>query len=236
MSLHFEVEKELSLKVMGHGDIYAKRGSMIAYKGNFRFERKTMSLGRNIVRDAFQSVKKKFTGEGLDLMLASGSGTLFLADEGRHVGTITLQQGHRLSVESSDVLAFSKTVNTDVRMLGVGVLSQKGFFTSTFTANQGSETIAILSTGNPIQLETPCCVDPDAVVAWSGPDPSIKTDINWKTLIGKTSGESYMFEFKQPGHVVIVQPFERSHDDDDDDSDAPTKMLGGLSNLFDALS
>lgn len=235
MSLHFEVEKELSLKAIGNGAIYAKRGSMIAYKGDFRFERKTMSLGRNIVRDAIHSVKKKFTGEGLDLMLATGSGTLFLADEGRHVGTITLQQGQRLSVESSDVLAFSKTVNTDIRMLGVGVLSQKGFFTSSFTANQGPETIAILSTGNPLVLETPCCVDPDAVVAWSGPDPSVKTDINWKTLIGKTSGESYMFEFKQPGYIVVVQPCERSHDDDDG-SDSPTKALGSLSNLFDALS
>lgn len=41
-------------------------------------------------------------------------------------------------------------------------------------------------------------------------DPQIRTDINWKTLIGQASGESYAYEWggNQPV-TVIVQPSER---------------------------
>lgn len=58
-------------------------------------------------------------------------------------------------------------------------------------------------------LQAPCRVDPDAVVAWTGSSPKVKTDISWKTFLGQTSGESYMFEFTEPGQIVIIQPFER---------------------------
>ena len=45
----------------------------------------------------------------------------------------------------------------------------------------------------------------------AGPcDPDIKMDVNWKTFIGQSSGESYSFEWG--GHqpvTVIIQPSER---------------------------
>lgn len=64
---------------------------------------------------------------------------------------------------------------------------------------------------NPLILDSPCCVDPDALVAWDGADPQFKLDVSFKNLLGKmgASGESYQMEWSQPGTQVIVQPSER---------------------------
>ena len=64
-----------------------------------------------------------------------------------------------------------------------------------------------------IQTGSTLAVDPDAVVCWmgNGPcDPDIKMDVNWKTFIGQSSGESYSFEWGAHQPVtVIIQPNER---------------------------
>lgn len=71
--------------------------------------------------------------------------------------------------------------------------------------------VAVLSDGNPLILDSPCCVDPDALVAWDGADPQFKLDVSFKNLLGKmgASGESYQMEWSQPGTQVIIQPSER---------------------------
>jgi hypothetical protein len=48
------------------------------------------------------------------------------------------------------------------------------------------------------------------VVCWTGNDPQFKTDVNWKTFLGQTSGESYSLEFNSHGETVIIQPCERA--------------------------
>lgn len=41
-------------------------------------------------------------------------------------------------------------------------------------------------------------------------DPQIRTDLNWKNLIGQASGESYAYEWSgHQGVTVLVQPLER---------------------------
>jgi uncharacterized protein (AIM24 family) len=45
-------------------------------------------------------------------------------------------------------------------------------------------------------------------VAWSGGlTPSVKADLDFKTLLGKDSGETFQLKFQGQG-FVIVQPFE----------------------------
>jgi uncharacterized protein (AIM24 family) len=83
-------------------------------------------------------------------------------------------------------------------------------FTSNLTGIGNNAEVAITTNGNPIILQTPCVVDPDAVVCWTGPDPQFKTDVSWKTFLGQSSGESYMLEFNTQGETVIIQPFERN--------------------------
>lgn len=125
-----------------------------------------------------------------------------------------------LSVEAENILAFTGDCDYNVRFLGMGVVSQKGIATSTLTGRGDSAYVAVLSDGNPLVMNNrksraTISVDPDAVICWMGQegdncDPQIRTDINWKTLIGQASGESYAYEWggNQPV-TVIVQPSER---------------------------
>ena len=46
------------------------------------------------------------------------------------------------------------------------------------------------------------------MVAFTGPAPHVKVDVNLKTLIGQSSGESYMFEFSEPDvSLEVKRPF-----------------------------
>jgi len=207
----FRVHQELTCVAQGDGHFYSKLGAMVAYQGNFKAEK--VLLGPNehqgVLRAVMGLAARKLTGENMPLMKVSGSGTYYMADQARHVSIITLQQGQSLGVESENLLAFTDDCKYGVRFIGVGVASQKGLFTSELTAIGKKPQVIITSDGNPIILETPCAVDPDAVVCWTGKDPSVRTDISWKTFIGQSSGESYYFEFNTPGEIVIVQPAER---------------------------
>lgn len=120
-------------------------------------------------------------------------------------------------MESENILAFTQECDYHVRFLGAGVLSQKGLCTSTLTGRGNQSYVAVLSDGNPLVLsnvnnQSTISVDPDAVICWIGDeryhtDPQIRTDVNWKTLIGQASGESYAFEWgaNQPV-TVLIQP------------------------------
>lgn len=214
----FDVEEELCCKAEGSGKFYAKKGAMIAFKGNFTFDK--MLLGPNNgggTMDALLGlVKRQLTGENVQLMTVEGSGIIYLAKNAYHVSVFQLEPGDCLSVESENLLAFPTDLKYDVRFLGCGVLSQKGLATTVLsnTSNQIQQ-VAVMTDGNPLMLEAPCVVDPDAVVAWtSGPngggDPSVAmNNFSWKTAIGQTSGESYQFKFNQPNQMVLIQPSER---------------------------
>jgi uncharacterized protein (AIM24 family) len=50
--------------------------------------------------------------------------------------------------------------------------------------------------------------DPDSAIAWSGGvRTSIRSDVSFKTFIGRGSGETYQIGFSGPGWVLI-QPSE----------------------------
>lgn len=150
--------------------------------------------------------------------MMNGDSITYYANHAQHVVVYQLQQGEMLSIESENILAFTQDCKYDVRFIGCGVISQKGLATSTLTGMGPNAYVAILVDGNPIVLSniqtgTTLAVDPDAVVCWMGAgpcDPDIKMDVNWKTFIGQSSGESYSFEWG--GHqpvTVIIQPSER---------------------------
>ncbi len=56
--------------------------------------------------------------------------------------------------------------------------------------------------------DSPVTTDPNATVMWSGNlEPELKIDVQWKTLVGRGSGESVQMLFRGKGFVV-VQPYE----------------------------
>lgn len=206
---NFQTVNELSLLAQGNNVMYAKKGAMIAYQGKFKFEKLMVGPGKNLASAMIGHVVRRVTGENVELMKVTGQGNCFFAELAKHVAVIPLNHGESVGVESENLLAFTENCDYGVRPIGVGVISQKGLFTSKLTGKGPNAQVAVLSDGNPLVLDTPCCVDPDAVICWTGPDPGFKLDLNWKTLIGQTSGESYMLEFKNPGQKVLVQPSER---------------------------
>ena len=208
MALKFELEGELTCKVTGDGKGVAKKGVLVAYQGNYKFEKMLVgpNNGGSALNGIFNQVVRKLTGENIPLMTVEGSGTIYLAENAAHITVINLDNDE-VCVESENLLAFEEQLKYDVRFVGVGMLSQKGMITSVL---KGTGKVIIKSDGNPIVIESPCCVDPNAVVAWTGSrDPGIKVDATWKTFLGQTSGESYQLDFNFPGSTVIVQPAER---------------------------
>lgn len=211
----FDIVNELSLRATctdGQGEMFTKAGAMIGFQGQCKFEKVLLGPQGNAAQALMGQLIRRATGENLPLMkVRSSSGSQsFYANKSRHVVVINLEKGERIMVESEDLLAFTDSCGYSSKMLAQGVISQKGFFTSVLTGDRPGAQVAILTSGNPIVLDSPCCADPDAVVAWTGSDPGFKADVSWRNLIGQASGESYMFEWNHPGSKVIIQPNERN--------------------------
>ncbi|MBE9114579.1 AIM24 family protein [Lusitaniella coriacea LEGE 07157] len=185
--------------------VMALAGSMVAYEGSVKFE-KALLGGEGLLG----VVKRKFTSETVDLMVCKGTGTIYFAHKAKEVSVISLE-GEKLVVESSNLLASDDSLKTDVAFAGLrGATSGQGLFTTTL---EGIGSVALLSEGNLIMLEVsssyPLCVDPDAFVGYKGNvRQEFIFDVNWKTVVGETSGETYQLKFTGSG-VVYIQPSER---------------------------
>jgi uncharacterized protein (AIM24 family) len=200
----FELEGDRVLEVNLHGDIWTKTGSMIAYVGNIKFEREGI-----LQQGVSNLLKKVVSGEGTKLTKASGNGMLYLADTGKKI-TILQLNNESIFVNANDVLAFEASLAYDIKMLRkVAAMLSGGLFNARF---EGSGMLAITSHYDPLTLrvspDRPVTTDPNATIAWSGNlTPEFKTDISLKTFLGRGSGESLQMEFKGNGFVV-VQPYE----------------------------
>ena len=211
-----ETVNELYLRVKsvdGEGTVYSKTGTMIGYAGVCKFTKVLLGPNgdKNPLGAAFGQVIRRLTGENLPLMslnCRAGSESLYASD-GRHVTVIKLMRGERLMVESEDLLAFTDDCKYGSRVIAQGVISQKGFFTSILTALSDNACVAILTSGNPLILSSPCACDPDALVAWTGDDPGFKLVLSWRNIIQQNSGESYVFSWEYPGTKIVLQPCER---------------------------
>lgn len=221
----FETLNELTLKVTcqgGNDVIFTKAGAFIGGEcygnKNYQFEKCLLGPQGNPLQAALGQLARRVTGENLPLMKVkmNGDSITYYANEAQHVVVCKLQQGEILSVESENILAFTQDCKYGVRFLASGVVSQKGFMTSTLTGNGPEAYAAVLVDGNPLVISnmqngSTIEVDPDAMVAFIGNDPGFKLDLSWKNLIGQASGETYMMEWGQNKRAtVIVQPNERT--------------------------
>ncbi|MBN9656283.1 AIM24 family protein [Halobacillus sp. GSS1] len=201
---YFELETPRILEVNLLDQVWAKAGAMISYNGNIKFEREGI-LEHGVGR----LFKKAMTGEGSSLMKATGRGRLYLADQGKKI-TIFDLDNETITVNGNDLLAFEPSIDWDIKLMKkVAGMVSGGLFNVTLS---GSGRAAITSHYEPLTLLVrpgePVITDPHATVAWSGHlEPNFRTDISFKTLIGRGSGESIQMEFEGDG-FVIVQPFE----------------------------
>jgi uncharacterized protein (AIM24 family) len=200
----FELESERMLEVNLDGRLWTKTGSMIAYVGSISFTREGM-----FEHGAGRALKKMFTGEGTALTKAEGRGRLYLADSGKKVSILGLD-GDSIYVNGNDLLAFEDAISWDVKMMKkVSAMLAGGLFNIKL---EGKGMVAITTHYEPLTLmvrpDQPVTTDPNATVAWSGSlSPDLKTDVSFKTFLGRGSGESLQMHFRGEGFVV-VQPFE----------------------------
>lgn len=206
-------EKMISVSLSGEDIVYAKRGAMVGYTGEIAFARSFLTGG-----GVQELAMRQVTNEGLLMMKATGQGSVLYAHDGAFV-TIVKLDNEVLYAESETVLAFDARLKPGTMFIGNqggvqgilrGAVSGQGLFTTTLT---GTGEVAILSDGNAIGLEVrsdrPVFVDPNAYLGHKGNVTSqIVTDVNWKTMVGQTSGESYQVKFTGQG-TVYIQASER---------------------------
>ncbi|MCA1022269.1 AIM24 family protein [Halobacillus litoralis] len=201
---YFELETQRILEVNLLDQVWAKSGAMISYNGNIKFEREGI-----LEHGVGKMFKKALTGEGSSLMKATGRGRLYLADQGKKI-TIFDLDNETITVNGNDLLAFEPSIDWDIKLMKkVAGMVSGGLFNVTLN---GSGRVAITSHYEPLTLLVrpgePVITDPHATVAWSGHlEPDFKTDVSFKTFIGRGSGESIQMQFEGDG-FVIVQPYE----------------------------
>lgn len=200
----FELESPRMLEINLNGKMNTKMGSMVAYLGNIKFKREGM-----LDQGVGNLLKKAVSGEGMRISYAEGQGKLYLADFGKKIILLKLG-GESIVVNGNDVLAFEPTLQHKIKMMRkVTGMMAGGLFNVRF---DGSGLLAITSHFEPITLrvtpDQPVVTDPNATIAWAGTlEPQLKTDVSFKTFLGRGSGESIQMLFQGEGFVV-VQPYE----------------------------
>jgi uncharacterized protein (AIM24 family) len=202
----FELENPYLLEVNLKGKVLAKLGSMIAYVGNVKFTRESV-----LKQGLGKFVKKALSGEGARMMRMEGQGRVYLADQGKKIQILDLQ-GETITVNGNDLLAFEETIEWDIKMMKrVAGMLAGGLFNVELS---GQGLVAIMTHYDPLTLQVrpgqPVFTDPNATVAWSGNlSPDIQTDVSFKSLLGRGSGEGIQMRFEGEGWVVL-QPFEET--------------------------
>jgi uncharacterized protein (AIM24 family) len=196
----FQPENKRLLDVPVDGTVMVKAGSMIGYTGDLTFTGKSSAEG-----GLTGFVKEAVSSEGTPVMEAEGQGHLYVADQGKKVQILDLDEGESISVNGTDVLAFESTVDYEIGTIGGISEAAAGGLTNVYLSGPGQ--VAVTTHGDPLVLSPPVVTDPDATVAWSTDlSPSVGTN---KTIeIGQTSGESIQMEFTGSDGFVVIQPYE----------------------------
>ena len=200
----FDLENPHLLEINLQGRVWTKTGAMVAYVGAVKFTREgALEHGMG------KLLKKMVSGEGTSLMKAEGQGRVYLADKGKKVRILNLQND-TVFVNGNDVLALEDSIAWDITMMRrVAGMLAGGLFNLRLS---GTGMIAITTHYEPLTLRVtpsaPVFTDPNATVAWSASlTPEVTTDISMRTLVGRGSGESIQLRFEGSGWVVL-QPFE----------------------------
>ncbi|MFK8849884.1 AIM24 family protein [Streptomyces sp. Ac-502] len=190
-----------SVKYAVDGECFARQGSMVAYRGDLRFEKQGQGVGKFL--------KRAVTGEGLALMAVRGRGEVWFAHEAANCFIVDIAPGDGLTVNGRNVLCFDPSLSYEISTVKGAGMTGGGLFNSVFT---GQGKLAVICEGNPIVIpvspQAPVFVDTDAVVGWTA---SLKTSLHRSQSLGSMlrggSGEAVQLRLDGEG-FVIVRPSE----------------------------
>jgi uncharacterized protein (AIM24 family) len=190
------------VKVTLGADCYARRGSMVAYQGDIKFDYQ----GSGGLRAMFEGA---MTGQGLKLMACKGRGEVFLAEDAADLHIVELS-GQSLCINANNVLAFDTTLQTEIKRIESAGIPGGGMF---HLQVGGTGTIVVMTHGTPVtlQVQGPTFADMNALVAWTaGMRVSVSTQVRIsRQIYAGQSGESVALQFMgMQGHFIVVQPFE----------------------------
>ncbi|MFC9533374.1 AIM24 family protein [Streptomyces sp. NPDC056975] len=180
-----------------NGDMMARQGAMIAYRGNLQFERKGQGMGGML--------KRAVTGEGLPLMTVRGQGEAWFAHEAQNCFIVDVEPGEALTVNGRNVLCFDSTLSYEIKTVKGAGISGGGLFNSVFT---GQGRLGLICEGNPLVIpvspQHPVFVDTDAVVGWTA---HLNTSLHRSQSIGSMirggSGEAVQLKLEGEGYVIV---------------------------------
>ncbi|MEU5821351.1 AIM24 family protein [Streptomyces sp. NPDC047803] len=190
-----------SIKYAVNGEMHARQGSMVAFRGELQFEHKSQGIGGLL--------KRAVTGEGLPLMAVRGLGEVWLAHEAANCFIVELEQGDSLTINGRNVLCFDPTLSYEIKTVKGAGMTGGGLFNSVFT---GHGKLGLMCDGYPIVIpvspQQPVFVDTDAVVGWSA---QLQTSLHRSQSVGSMirggSGEAVQLRLDGQG-FVIVRPSE----------------------------
>ncbi|MER5311580.1 AIM24 family protein [Streptomyces sp. NPDC002773] len=186
-----------SVKYTVNGEMHARQGSMIAFRGDLQFERKGQGIGGLL--------KRAVTGEGLALMAVRGQGEAWFAHEAQNCFIVEIEQGEAFSVNGRNVLCFDATLHYEIKTVKGAGMTGGGLFNSVFS---GYGKVALICEGSPIVIpvspQAPVFVDTDAVVGWS---EQLHTSLHRSQSLGSMmrggSGEAVQLKLEGQGFVVV---------------------------------
>ncbi|MGV9245678.1 AIM24 family protein [Streptomyces sp. NPDC003710] len=191
------VQNAKSIRYVVNGEMLARQGAMVAYRGNLQFERKGQGVGGML--------KRAVTGEGLPLMAVRGQGEAWFAHEAQNCFIVDVEQGDEFTVNGRNVLCFDATLAYRIQTVKGAGIAGGGLFNSVFT---GHGRLGLICEGNPLVIpvspQQPVYVDTDAVVGWTA---RLHTSLHRSQSIGSMlrggSGESVQLKLEGEGYVVV---------------------------------
>ncbi|MGV9653814.1 AIM24 family protein [Streptomyces sp. NPDC003554] len=191
------VQNAKSIRYVVNGEMMARQGAMVAFRGNLQFERKGQGVGGML--------KRAVTGEGLPLMAVRGQGEAWFAHEAQNCFVVDVEQGDEFTVNGRNVLCFDATLSYRIQTVKGAGIAGGGLFNSVFT---GSGKLGLICEGNPLVIpvtsQYPVFVDTDAVVGWTA---HLHTSLHRSQSIGSMlrggSGEAVQLKLEGAGYVVV---------------------------------
>ena len=191
------VENAKSIKYAVNGEMLARQGAMIAYRGNLQFERKGQGVGGML--------KRAVTGEGLPLMTVRGQGEAWFAHEAQNCFIVEVEPGDEFTVNGRNVLCFDAGLAYSIKTVKGAGITGGGLFNSVFT---GQGRLGLVCEGNPLVIpvspQQPVYVDTDAIVGWTA---QLQTSLHRSQSLGSMfrggSGEAVQLMLQGQGHVVV---------------------------------
>ncbi len=191
------VENAKCLRYVVNGDMLARQGAMVAYRGNLQFERKGQGVGGML--------KRAVTGEGLPLMTVRGQGEAWFAHEAQNCFVVEVEPGDLFTVNGRNVLCFDSTLQYEIKTVKGSGIAGGGLFNSVFS---GHGRLGLVCQGDPLVIpvssQQPVFVDTDAVVGWSA---NLATSLHRSQSLGSMlrggSGEAVQLRLDGEGFVVV---------------------------------